>query len=292
MSGVPQSTRAGAAQDSRALSLAHRLLAGTGIASLTAYRAPGQPTTDALVHGLSGRGVLVVAAIPVSSGGFPLAESNALAGAQAAGAADAVEVRGEIVAHGPEVSVRVLAATLHFLGRLEWIDRGSAAALGSLPDQVAGLLEHPDARLGIVRTERVLLHDGTGVVAFPYDALAEHHLGGAANRAHRVDEQVLDLVGSIPPEEIGHVFEAGVRGALPARILSTTASTAACASLPERVYWVDVDVTGITLMRADGEGQRVAFFPFETGAREVTDLRSAIEDVVLASLATPVQPLR
>lgn len=304
MSGVPQSTGVDTAHDARALSLAHRLLAGTGSASLVAYRAQGRAVLDSLVHGLSDTGMLVVAAIPQaehrSAFAVPAGTATSAMGNEDAGQ---VDVRGEIVAYGPEISVRVLAATAHFLGRLEWVERDAGARLGHLPERVAGVLEHPDARLGLVRTDRVLLHDGTGVTAFTLESLAEHHRSCSVRDAQQLDDQVVDVVGAVHPDELGDLFEAGARGWLPARILSTAASTAACTSLSGRVYWVDADATGITLMRADGQRQTVMHLPFRgvaggsgTGrgnrTGDAADLRAAIEDLLLASLAAPVQRLR
>ena len=51
----------GSSTHDRAVSLAHRMLAGAGRAALVAYGLEGQPTLDALAHGMTGSGDLMVA---------------------------------------------------------------------------------------------------------------------------------------------------------------------------------------------------------------------------------------
>jgi hypothetical protein len=181
-----------------ARSLTRRMLSGEGAVELTAYRA-GE-TLSSAVHGVSRSGQLVVADIPNlfhSLGAFHTAED--------------IEVRTDIVRDSADHGLALRLASLHLLGTLRWCrDTAQVAALG-LQGRVADLVHDvgPRVRVGVISTERVLLHDCSGVTAHgesvvveaastppSTDALAHAVLGTATQTLADVADAVLD--GQVP----------------------------------------------------------------------------------------------
>ncbi|MGF9660801.1 hypothetical protein AAIH25_02895 [Arthrobacter crystallopoietes] len=240
MSSTPHTAPAPAsfAADLRAAharSVTRRILAGEGAIELTAYRA-GE-TLSSAVHGVSRSGQLVVADIPNlfhSLGGFHTA--------------DDIEVRADIVKDSADHSLALRLASLHLLGTLRWCrDTEEVGALG-LQGQLADLVHDvgPRVRVGVVSTERILLHDCSGVTPYGAAILAE-----AAAAAPSTDA-LHDAVMSTAAETLADVADAVLDDALPGwtERLGVPEDTGLVA---DPAHCVDVDRHCITLARFTGD---------------------------------------
>lgn len=135
----------------RAAAVALRLLARSGTASFVAYRRDAHRAIAVPAHCLTPTGELVVAHV----------------GSDVPGSATGVaDVRVDIRREATEAQTRILAATAHLLGRIEWLEASSRRDLlqsGWMSQSVKVMAGAPNAVLGLVRTARVLLHDAAGI---------------------------------------------------------------------------------------------------------------------------------
>lgn len=248
--------------DARALqvrdaSVARRLLAGAGSASFVAFRHDAHRDIDVLAHGLTDDGRLVVATAQDVSH-LPTDES--------------IEIRLDVRREATEARVRILAATAHLLGRLDWVgadERAELLATGALPDDVALVASAPTAALGVVDTDRVLLHDAGGVTPMSFaQLLADAPLFPSATQ--EVDAH--EVFAAVPTHIVGELFEAIVDGSRPGWVMSSKPASPGCTHSIGRVYCVDVDATGVTLMKVGAQETTVVFTAFAEQAHDVASL--------------------
>lgn len=246
----------GSSTHDRAVSLAHRMLAGAGRAALVAYGLEGQPTLDALAHGMTSSGDIVVATT-VFSGSDDAVLLNP---------GTRMDVRMDITKLSPEPRVEILTASAHMLGQLEWLDSEQASDVldyGGVPEMVKAVAQAPFGMLGIVRVTRVLLHDGVGATAIPFTHLVEQHHDVALVGLGDVELVGLDVASSLDSVDLASLCDAVSNGWVEARVLSEKPSVGGCAHTKNREFVVDVDVTGMTVMRNGAERTHVFFVPFE-----------------------------
>ena len=251
----------------RAVSLAHRMMSGAGQAAVVAYRMPGQPVLTSVAHGLTASGELLLAATvdPASVGPELLVTGESL------------DVRMDITKVAPEPGVRIVAATAHMLARLEWLDPLDAELLvgtGEVPELVAAVAAAPRGMLAVLDVERVLLHDGSGVTPIGYGALLEHHGSGCAGTAQEIEAAGFDVVVDVDRLDLASVCDAAEQGWVPSHLLTRKPSEGGCAHTVERDFVVDVDLTGVTILRHGARLTSVYFVPFVsecTGAADLTD---------------------
>ena len=139
----------------RRLLLAQRLLRGEGSVEVTAFRA-GETLTTA-VHGVSAEGRLVVAHVPNLLGSLGAFHTPA-----------PLDVRVDVLRDALDLTLPTRLASVHLLGTLRWCrDSAEVAELG-LRGRVADLVADvgPRVRVGVVETQRILLHDVDGVAVF------------------------------------------------------------------------------------------------------------------------------
>jgi hypothetical protein len=244
----------------RAMSLALRLLGGAGLPSLHGY-APG-PTgsCEAIWHGLSSRGDLVVAAVETFNNPLTAASDG-----------EPVNVRLDIVKESPEWAARITASTLHLLGTLEWLPaEATDDYLVGVNPLVAEAATLPGGRLGVIRTDRVVLHDSAGIAPMPF---AEVLASGPANAFPSRDQELAarEEFGRLRQAELATLFELADNGWVGAVPLSHH-HVETCPSLHGRVLCVDIDRSGATLMQVDEGVIRTALFPFPTPAGSLADL--------------------
>lgn len=113
----------------RSRSLARRLLAGAGRASLVAYDLAPMVEAGALCHGVSASGDLVVAGLRDAAVPATIWHDTPL------------RVRLDVVKEAPEWAVRITACAVHLLGQLQWVPDDQVADYlldAALP---AGLIE-------------------------------------------------------------------------------------------------------------------------------------------------------
>lgn len=224
----------------RVRALARRMLGGAAAASIDAYRTGEQ--LACVAHCVTDDGALLVAAVP--TGELALMAPGV-----------GVDVRLDAIKHTPDPSISLVAASIHLLGVLSWVDDvtlESRRAEG-LPPLVGALLDSPGARLGVIDMERAVLHDMTGATAFGPEILQivpgpqqDGYLGFELVAAYGQDV-LKDLCWAVLVDEVPG--EAVTKGPLPG----------VCAHTADRVYCVDVDPLGVTLMLV-GQGETVVAF--------------------------------
>ena len=156
--------------DARARRTARRLLAGAGCASLTAYHSAPNETTY-VAHALTDEGYVLVAVRPAA--GSALCEDLAPED-------ELQHVRLDVTLDAADASVRVTAATAHLLGHLHWVPasmRETVLTTARTPtchcavtgeDPLLGVAELAaveGGRLALIETDRVVVHDVSGVSA-------------------------------------------------------------------------------------------------------------------------------
>lgn len=232
--------------------LAQRLLRGEGSVEVTAYR-DGETLTSA-AHGVAGTGQIVLAHVPNlfgSIGAFHTAED--------------IEVRVDILQAATDLMLPLRTASVHLLDPLRWCrDTDEVQALG-LRGHLADLLDDvgPRLRVGVVQTQRILLHDSSGVTAF-----CEHSLPLAATGLFPAEE-IADLttdVQSTPVEVLADLADAVGMGLLPGTLSEVDLGAAPGLSLAA-AHVTDVDEQGVSLLRVrEGEGHAV-YVPLPGGGR-------------------------
>lgn len=222
----------------RARLLVQRLLQGEGSVELTAYRT-GHTLTSG-VHGVSGAGCLVVAYVPMIGDGLDALHTT-----------DPVEVRLDIVQDALDVFLPLRTASAHLLGTLRWCRDDAEVAELEPQGPVAELIADagPRVRVGVVETDRVLLHDAAGVTAF-----CRHTAPLPAPRQASASQvaDLADVVQATSPEVLADLADAVEMGLVAGSQMPVEISVPEAAELgPVRV--ADVDEHGVTLLRLRGE---------------------------------------
>ena len=226
----------------RRLLLAQRLLRGEGSVEVTAFRA-GETLTTA-VHGVSADGRLVVAHVPNLLGSLGAFHTPA-----------PLDVRVDVLRDALDLTLPTRLASVHLLGTLRWCrDSAEVAELG-LRGRVADLVADvgPRLRVGVVETQRILLHDVDGVAVFCRHTLPLTSRG-LVDQAELAD--LADDVLGTAPEVLADLADAVALGLLPGE---STPLQVDAEPLPESpAHALDADEAGVTLLRVrDGEATAV-----------------------------------
>ncbi|MDQ7993097.1 MAG: hypothetical protein AAGC63_08100 [Propionicimonas sp.] len=262
-SGVATGSRAALAE--RSVSLAGRLLAGAGRASVVAYDLVPMVEASAISHGLTRSGELVVACVGDVSTPVTTWRRTPL------------RVRLDVVKEAPEFSVRITACAVHLLGTLHWLPdqlRDEYLADGEVHPRVAEVAAAPGGRLGVVQTDRVLLHDCAGVTPLSFEEVVEHAAGASGwSGFPDLDQEwaARDLVGRLTADGLGELLRAASSGWDAAVALSSREGTA-CPHVDGQVYCVDVDGTGLTLMEVEKGASAVTMLAFDEAAGTLDEL--------------------
>lgn len=283
MSTTPNSAHAvEASLLGRAHSMAHRLLAGAGYAAMVAYRLTPALEVDALAHGLTRDGELVVACCPSPGDAVDaLPEWRDVA------------VRLDVFKSAPEWSVRITSAGIHLLGTLEWVPAEATnhyLSDGLLPPRVAELAASASGCLTVIRTDRVVLHDSVRITAIPFDDIATLHAGTASGAdAHKPFPAVEDeldahaVVACLSAQSLGCIFGAVTAGRVPGAVLSRRQGQHCCPHMLDKVLCVDVDRTGVTLMRIRANESTTVLAAFEDVVNNLEDLDGRVASLVAHS---------
>lgn len=226
----------------RRLLLAQRLLRGEGSVEVTAFRA-GETLTTA-VHGVSAEGRLVVAHVPNLLGSIGAFHTPA-----------PLDVRVDVLRDALDLTLPTRLASVHLLGTLRWCrDSAEVAELG-LRGRVADLVADvgPRVRVGVVETQRILLHDVNGVAVFCRHTLPLTSRG-LVDQAELAD--LADDVLGTAPEVLADLADAVALGLLSGE---STPLQVDAEPLPESpAHALDADEAGVTLLRVrDGEATAV-----------------------------------
>lgn len=243
----------------RAHRLARRLLSGAGAASVDAYRV-GQ-CLSFVAHGISADGSLVVAARPEGE------LATMVDGV-------AVDVRLDVVKHSPDPSISIVGSSVHLLGALTWLPEAQACALEGLNPLLEAMVDVPGARLGVIAVEKAVLHDMMGPTPIDPDqihaddvVIQDDHLGFELVAAH--DQSTLkDLCWAV------------MVGAAPGAVVSKAPLPAVCPHAADRVFCVDVDTMGVTLMLVGREETLLVFAAFSETVSSQFDLDDRISELM------------
>ncbi|MFT3834995.1 MAG: hypothetical protein QM711_17035 [Micropruina sp.] len=256
----------------RSLSLARRLLSGSGRASLVAYDLAPLIEAGALCHGLTATGELVVAG---------LADDAVPASTWTDGP---LRVRLDVVKEAPESAVRITACAVHLLGELEWVPSEYVADYldgAGLDPRLVEIATTMGGRLGVVRTDRVLVHDSAGVFPLMFGEVAGQHPAGGAywgGRSFPDAEQewtARDLVGQLPVEDLAAL-------AIGLGVTLSSRAEVTCSHTEGQIFCVDIDRTGLTLMAVELGRAKVHFVPFERPADGIDELADRLGQLVAA----------
>ncbi len=231
----------------RAHSLAARLLTGTAIARVHAYRREADKDFSVIATGFNSEGALLVAfAGDTRLGSEPVRLT---------------------VTHRARARERsVVVASLHGLGSLVPYRRNDE-------EQLSGLLAFvdPARQLYALDLDKLLLHDSAGVTRLE---LAQVF---AATRQNPVaDEfQIAELALSLDQDLLATLAAAAIEQDIPAVAWQPQRLPAGVCDQVRETLLLDVDGTGVSLMRvADGRSQCV-FVPFSADAAPEEDVRAA-----------------
>ncbi|MBO3144000.1 hypothetical protein [Dermatophilus congolensis] len=266
--------------NARATSLARRLVGGEGAATLMRYRIDPESCLEVAAHGLDSKGRILLAFSRHSGMGAP--STDVLE-----------EVRVDIRLESPDPRVRILAATLHYLGVLQWIpedERDGWANSPGIPEDVAAVIEAGGA-LAVVNINRVLVHDSAGVAPVSAIAMKNYPVSPLCGSGVMGSLEAHDAVLSFPNHELRAVITAVVEGLADGDVLDERPSHGGCEHTQDRVYCVDVDSTGITLMHIGPLGgmSRIVHVELPTAAT-VDDVQSTLAAAVSQTRSHRVHP--
>lgn len=276
-----QSTISSALADTlraRTVSLARRLLGGAGRAALVAYDLDPLVEAGALCHTLSADGDLVIACLRDPA--VPATQWDETS----------LRVRVDIVKEAPECAVRITACAVHLLGELDWIPDALVPdylARAGLPEVLVELGTGAAGRLGVVRADRLLVHDSAGVTPLSFDCVTGRHPSAPATSVesfpNREQEWLArDLVGELSSWQLAGLLDAAADGWDSALMMSQRAEQA-CSHVDGQVFCVDLDRTGLTLMAVRGGETSVAFIAFHQSVNAVDELIDRLDQLVEAS---------
>lgn len=263
-----------------ARSVARRLVRGAGRCGVVAYREDPDVSHDALAHGLCSTGELALALPAAALPALGLAADlvDVVAGGDAA---PRPEVRVRVDQHGAHHEMRVATASVHALGRLRLLGADETAAMVLAHVLPAGVEEAAvaGAPVGLVSTERMLLHGQAGVSAYTPRELVD---GGCFPLA---DEE-WDAVEVV--EQRGEEWAAGVVAAAVADGSAGWTGAArrtpgSAAHLGGRMLLADVDAAGCTWLEVGLTHTRTVFVPFAAAVRSTAELADALEGLAVAS---------
>ncbi|MFT4215742.1 MAG: hypothetical protein QM619_00940 [Micropruina sp.] len=258
----------------RSLSLARRLLTGSGRASLVAYDLAPLVEAGALRHGMTASGDLVVAGLADDAVPATTWDEGPL------------RVRLDIVKEAPEWAVRITACAAHLLGTLEWLPAervGDFVAEAGLDPQLVELATAAGGRLGVIRTVRVLVHDSAGVLPLSFDEVATGLQGWVCRSFPDAGHEwaARDLVGSLSAAQLHGLVHAAATGWDAGVTLSSRAEVT-CSHTEGQVFCVDIDRTGLTLMSVVLGRASVHFLAFEEPADAIDELADRLGQLVVS----------
>ena len=262
----------------RARSLAGRMLEGGAACTLVAWRIGSQ--YDFVAHGLTAQGDIVVAV---------RLDEDCLLSTLPAGVGTVV--RMDLVRHSHDVMLSVIAASAHLVGELVLLPNAAVARLLSedqLPERIAELARISGTRVGLVVTDRILVHDHSGVTPIPWEDLTDSRTEGTG--AWCDDFEAHDVVASWGCPALRQVCRAVIEGRLPGRASLRPSAPGLCGHVLDKVFCIDVDRSGITLMHVGEHETATVFAGFEVPPSTLSALTTQVARLVDDS--GPVHPQR
>ncbi|MDO4413145.1 hypothetical protein [Cutibacterium sp.] len=281
-------TRIAPTLSQRTSSIARRILAGAGAATMVAHAMisadgdPDQWTCDLQAHGVttSGRFVVAVRSQPAQAlcqvpVGVP------------------TDIRLEISKDSPEPGIRLLAATLHVLGTVTWlsvsqIDHLLATEL--VPSEVSIIAGFDDGLIGVIDPHQAILHDAMGSTEIDIPTLIAETPNDEVFPSIQDEFSALDVVASIGDFHLSQLCDAVRREELLGCTCWSRATHQACPHTVGRVFCADIDRTGLTLMYVNPDQTGAVFIPLDRDATSLSELEAAVARLPLNS--DPVRPTR
>lgn len=257
-------------------------MSGAGCVSLLAYRLSPDEFCSSAAHGLTQSGQFIIAA-----------HADSRDPITSAPAGRPIDVRVDLLKESPEPAVRLVAATVHLLGQLTWLDPDETFLMlveGALPPQVAEIAENDAGRVGVIQTDRVVLRDSLGVTPIDFSSLVRAdrrpRMTDAAYPNAEDEWDAYDLVASVDEAFLRQICCAVDEAAIAGTICWRKPTTIACEHTLGRVFLADVDRTGVTLMSVEPDKTLTAFAAFRHTATTLDDLAvqmsCLIEDAISA----------
>lgn len=246
---------------------------------MLAYDLAPAVEAEAIAHGLSQAGQLMVAGIPVD--GCPATTWDQ----------SPMRVRFDVIKEAPEWSVRITSCAVHLLGVLEWLSdevRDHYLAEAGLDPRLVEVASAPGGRLGVIRTDRVLVHDCTGVTPIEFAALIDRSADGSVriDSFPDVEEErsAREVLGQLTPSVVGELLDAGRAGWGGATIVSER-PVGGCPHTAGQVFYIDIDSTGLTVMEAGATVTTVTVLSFERPVTSTEDLAGGIRQLLESAVA-------
>nr|WP_243896373.1 hypothetical protein [Actinomyces bowdenii] len=272
-------------------------MSGAGSAAVTAYRIDPSAPAAYVAHALLNDGRILIAACPAPGAPLAIAPDGL-----------ATEVRLDITLDAAEPGVRITAATAHLLGSLTWIEeQGTEGVLASARtpachcaitgddplERVGQVAGWPGGRLGVIATERVMLHCVTGVSSHTIPEVlaidgqgaesAAQHPSASAWSSHEV-LAAHESVAAVGELGLQAICDAVSSGEALGWVCSTRPSVGVCSSLWGRILCVDVDAHGATLMRITAEEITTLVVAFPDGPRAAHEVGQSLESMAAVLL--------
>ena len=262
----------------RARSLAGRMLEGGAACTLVAWRIGSQ--YDFVAHGLTAQGDIVVAVRP---------DEDCMLSTLPAGVGTVV--RMDLTRYSNDVMLSVIAASAHLLGELVLLPNAAVARLlaeDQLPERIAELARISGTRIGLVVTDRILVHDHSGVTPVPWEDLQEAR--SEVPEAWCDDFEAHDVVASWGCPALRQVCRAVIEGRIPGQASLRPSAPGLCGHVLDKVFCIDVDRSGITLMHVGEHETATVFAGFEAPPSTLSALTAQVARLVDDS--GPVHPQR
>ncbi|AWE42262.1 hypothetical protein [Actinobaculum sp. 313] len=262
--------------EARSLSIAQRLLAGAGKATLVAYHVDPIVTISSLAHGLGADGSVYIAATAADDASLTDLCSD-----------EPMDVRLSIEKQAPDPSVQITACAVHALATAQWLERDEILDLlysSFLPSRVAEIATAPQARTARLEGTRVLLHDAGGVTPVSLAAIADIHrqrcqkppCPGALFNSPYGELTALERISALNCTIPTLLFQAMRRREISGALMSRQPVHINVEMSAPAVLCLDIDRTGLTLMRIDDDEALTGFVPFPQQVETSVELAEAL----------------
>lgn len=258
--------------DELSRSLASRLLSGTGRASALFYKENPEFEIGSLLHGMSVDDEFLIAYV-----------------AQDSDPANKMEtvnpVRIEIIRECMDPSIRVVTASAHVLGQVEWIslaDGKEMLSAGKLPERFASFVAETKVRIGIVSIDKLLLHQPSGVTRICPESIT------ASTRAVSFPtlSDEIDCSMSLGTNDVlRKVCIAVENGVLPGKICGRCPQASICQHIANKVVCADIDSLGVTLTHIKNDEITTVFAAFDKPVKDIKEFEYELLKIKNSSLA-------
>lgn len=247
----------------------------------------GAEPVPLLAHGLTATGDLVVARWREQPAGAeaPTGSGRAPAPYPASPdpAAGLTPMRLDIRLEAATPRVRLLAATAHLFGRIEWLrDAALRRALegGWLPERVALAASAPYGQLGVVCADEVYLRDSSGVTLLRYDDVVDGAERDQVFPGAWDELAAYEAVAMLPNADLRALHSAVLTADIPGEILAVATPAGGCRHTTGRSFCVDVDALGTTLVAVGIAATTIVHVAWPEPVHDLDQLRRALAALV------------